>query len=411
MQVKLNIRPQLAACPSGSVFDQLNMEPQSGQGKIVGRNTSQPMNVQWYYQETINNWQPITEFGFRLKKTGEPNEPIYVGLATDDQVQNHYDDPTQWEAYGVINASDLVAQDTYYWIEIEGFSIPIKKLNIIATSSQSYINGQPNWAIGITDLPSYTPGTFNIMTNIYPVGTWNEITNKDLMFYTCSESPPWGQLTDYYCEPATLPPGGGSVTAYSTGKNMGAEDGEFVLAIQSTYIPGGTVFSDPVILGPWDTMSFNTLIENITTSETVWFYMWYWNGTGWDLHDEASFDVIVEPFVCIADIIENQSTFYTGPFQPGELVVLAEVAVKNIGDAMEHIYGQPFFYPGEPNETGGTKSLKYDIAPGETWIYHPVVIIPSDPTNPLPVGIKVWCENESEPDWNSLGTKKFKVKL
>lgn len=93
----------------------------------------------------------------------------------------------------------------------------------------------------------------------------------------------------------------------------------------------------------------------------------------------------------------------TGPFAPGEFVVLANIVVKNTGSQTGSIYGQSFFYPGQSNEIKNTKTTKTNIQPGQTWEYNPVASIPAGASGIVPVGVKVWGETENEPSWSLLG--------
>ena len=106
------------------------------------------------------------------------------------------------------------------------------------------------------------------------------------------------------------------------------------------------------------------------------------------------------------------STWYTGPYSPGDQnVLLAEAWFENIGtETSSLIHIKTYAYPGQANETLLDDTICGSYAPGEIDGIQIKGDIPLDAPNPLPLGIKIWDESEPEPPWGSLGTKIFKIR-
>jgi hypothetical protein len=104
--------------------------------------------------------------------------------------------------------------------------------------------------------------------------------------------------------------------------------------------------------------------------------------------------------------IVESGTYYTGPYTPGQIVEVASLLVKNNGTATGKLYTCSFFNPNTVDEIRHSTSESNDIAPNGIWENHPVATIPNNqPTGNLTVGIKVWGEDETEPNWtNPLNT-------
>lgn len=102
----------------------------------------------------------------------------------------------------------------------------------------------------------------------------------------------------------------------------------------------------------------------------------------------------------IGEIIESESTFNTGPYDPGAQPIIAVIKVKNIGNQTGNIYSQAFINPGTPDEQPAENWVNY-LAPGETGDAYLGMVIPVDipPGSILPVGVKTWGATETEPSW------------
>jgi len=214
-----------------------------------------------------------------------------------------------------------------------------------------------------------------------------------------------GIITDYYANPNPLPPEGGSSTAYVTGKNMGASSAYFILSIWTSQ--HGDSYSDAQELAPGNSMSFNTLLTNIIQNTNVQFMLWYWNGTDWELHDEIwPYVIEVQAGDVIGDIIESGSTYYTGPFAPGEFQIVANVLIKNIGTMGGILNYNLYQYPGTPQESIVVPNQYYFNA-GQQLNVGFNATIPNIPGQIWPLGIKVWGEGETEPSMSHM----FNIKL
>ena len=104
----------------------------------------------------------------------------------------------------------------------------------------------------------------------------------------------------------------------------------------------------------------------------------------------------------IGSIDFDQSTFYTGPFNPGTYQLIAIVWCENVGSVAGNIYVKKFI-DGEEVEFFWFENRQ----PGVPWnccnFYWTI------PENAFTAGIKVWGEGESEPPWGAMGTKIFKI--
>jgi len=104
----------------------------------------------------------------------------------------------------------------------------------------------------------------------------------------------------------------------------------------------------------------------------------------------------------IGDIIEANSTFYTGPFIPGALETIATIQIKNIGEKQGVIQYALYSFPGQANETRLDRGAEVLGIGGTTFIEFNQTI-PDIPNEIWPLGIKVWGETESEPGWDLGG--------
>lgn len=101
--------------------------------------------------------------------------------------------------------------------------------------------------------------------------------------------------------------------------------------------------------------------------------------------------------------VVNPST--SQPFIAGENATVAYVEYGvSEGEGMSvDVYLKTVLWPGL------TQEALFELRT-ETWIppqqgHHYVFgLIPTNATNPLPMGTKVWCEDENEPGWGQLGT-------
>lgn len=107
-----------------------------------------------------------------------------------------------------------------------------------------------------------------------------------------------------------------------------------------------------------------------------------------------------QPQEVLAELQET-SIYYTGPFYPGNIVIICEARVKNIGGATGKLSGKLYFNPNTIDETleGGASIL--EVEPNEIWVYNAVKSLPVNlPQGILSVGIKVYGEDEEPPDWS-----------
>lgn len=450
MKLNTTIKPMPQSFPTpppGSDFDQINQEPFTGNGMLVyGIDSGSSWLGQWFHQETVNDRQPVTGLGFALAKIGDPWEPIYFGLATADQIQNSYFDPTSWEVWGVIYPEDM-PQGEYVWVEGTGCSIQNKNLSIIIISDMYYYSGTPDyWILGNTDTNSYTKGKYKILIN-QNQGDWQEISDKDMMFFTYSEIVQI-QCTDYLnqtdCESNgcywwggschdTPEPQGDVLEKAITCKTFNGCDFK---TPGSCYCgdegPQTTQYAIDEEIVPYSRFTGNDFFGKIFKFEwwhegqLIWEYTWpaiteHWSdicfwmwwavgipGTGhikWFLNNNymgQSNDYTIAggpPPQNVIAIIDT-GIWYPGPFAPNEYAIVANTTILNTGDITGKIYGQVFSNPGQPNEQAGPLSAAGNIPPGGTWNYIPVHHIPSNqPPGTLTLGLKVWGETEPEPSW------------
>jgi len=104
----------------------------------------------------------------------------------------------------------------------------------------------------------------------------------------------------------------------------------------------------------------------------------------------------------IGDIIESGSTFYTGPFNPGEFQRVANVLIKNIGTMGGNLHYNLYQYPGTPQESIVVTNQGYFNA-GQQLSVDFNATIPNLPGQTWPLGIKVWSDTETEPSWTLGG--------
>ena len=132
----------------------------------------------------------------------------------------------------------------------------------------------------------------------------------------------------------------------------------------------------------------------------------YWNGN----YMGKSNDYTVEgPQEDVIATILPSSVFYTGPFPPGLLRLVASVDIKNIGNKTGNIYYKLVEYPNTPDEHQIIASQTY-LNPGQQTTKNHNINIPTTPGT-WPLGYKVWGETEDEPSWGTMKTKQFNIKL
>ncbi|GAI15329.1 unnamed protein product [marine sediment metagenome] len=100
----------------------------------------------------------------------------------------------------------------------------------------------------------------------------------------------------------------------------------------------------------------------------------------------------------IGDIIESGSTFYTGPFAPGEFKIVANALIKNIGSMGGILHYNLYQYPGTGQESIVVQN-QYFFDAGQQITVGYNATIPNIPGQTWPLGIKVWSETENEPSW------------
>lgn len=109
----------------------------------------------------------------------------------------------------------------------------------------------------------------------------------------------------------------------------------------------------------------------------------------------------VQKALTIAKIDFAKSKFYHdadgSPFRAGSNAHISDLYVKNIGTKWGYIHINFYLYPGTDKETLIRKeSIR---VPGGNFIdRHPVVKLPNI-TGVIPIGVKVWGEDEKEPSW------------
>jgi len=147
-----------------------------------------------------------------------------------------------------------------------------------------------------------------------------------------------------------------------------------------------------------DTPPVCELINNQTDCEANDCY-WY--------NDSCHSDPQTEEV--LADLIESQSTFYTGPFAPGSIETLAILAVKNIGTKAGRLHYYMYEYPGTPNENLIASNSYTPVNPGATHMFPAITLPVSNTIGTWPLGVKVWGESENEPSWGTMRTKQFNI--
>jgi len=101
----------------------------------------------------------------------------------------------------------------------------------------------------------------------------------------------------------------------------------------------------------------------------------------------------------IGDIVESGSTFYTGPFSPGEFKLVASALIKNIGTMGGNLHYNLYQYPNTGQESIVVQNHGYFQA-GQQLNVSFNATIPNMPGEFWPLGIKVWSDTENEPGWN-----------
>jgi len=104
--------------------------------------------------------------------------------------------------------------------------------------------------------------------------------------------------------------------------------------------------------------------------------------------------------------ILSSSVFYEGPYAPNTQQSLADINIKNIGDAEGKITVKLYEYPGTDNENYLFGVATDNVSPNETYTEYLAHIIPSIPGS-WPLGIKVFGETEAEPSWGSYNTRRW----
>jgi len=153
-----------------------------------------------------------------------------------------------------------------------------------------------------------------------------------------------------------------------------------------------------------------------------WFASSLGQGTGYiEIYADGAYlgktndYTIIGPDI-IGKIDFNNSTFYNGPFNPGQTIVkLMDCRVKNTGTQQGMIYCRLYEYPNTTNQNL-IMSRNFSLNPGQelTWDAFTgdsgVPPIPNDPGGTWPLGVKVWGEGEDEPSWGTMKTKQFNVR-
>ena len=101
--------------------------------------------------------------------------------------------------------------------------------------------------------------------------------------------------------------------------------------------------------------------------------------------------------------ISPQSTYYTGPFNPGAEEYIMSVLYGNRDDAGEGIIHYNLYeHPNTPSENL-LQANQRTMYPGQTETWYQLWTIPNI-SGPWPLGIKVWGDGETEPTW-ALGAR------
>ena len=110
----------------------------------------------------------------------------------------------------------------------------------------------------------------------------------------------------------------------------------------------------------------------------------------------------------IGDIIESDSTFYTGPFDPGqENANVMLLYYMNTGSMDGTIHCKWCEYPNTPNES--CIDVETTLPPGTSHTWNLFRDVPNTPGEIWPMGVKVWGETESEPNWTGAATGKLEI--
>ncbi len=109
----------------------------------------------------------------------------------------------------------------------------------------------------------------------------------------------------------------------------------------------------------------------------------------------------VQKALTIAKIDFKNSKFYHDangtPFTAGRDAHISDLSVKNVGTKWGYIHINFYLYPGTDKEIIIRKE-SIRVPGGNSIDRHPTIKLPSI-TGIIPIGVKVWGEDEKEPSW------------
>ena len=217
----------------------------------------------------------------------------------------------------------------------------------------TYYN-EPNLGTGNKTLTYVTDkvGTWTAAIDINDGADW--VTATDDLYV----SEPGGgnaSITNFTITPNPVPLGD-NVTVYVRGVNTGGSSEYFCIGIWSEQHE--TDWSDWFWVGPGNAFSWSRILSNVQYEQNCQVYIWWWNGSE-SIEVDFAWDMIyiAGPVETIANILFDQSIFYTGPFSPSTNVEVADVWYKNTGSLTGNIYWRLYEYP---DNIGGVEHLSID---------------------------------------------------
>lgn len=116
----------------------------------------------------------------------------------------------------------------------------------------------------------------------------------------------------------------------------------------------------------------------------------------WTLVATSNTYTILEPQGETTGAILPSSVFYTGPFNPGQNVLLMALNIQNSGNLAGTVYARVYQNPGTGEQAIGNYSVY--LNPGATGQWKFYYTIPNAP-GMWQLGVKVWGVTEAEPPW------------